>query len=163
MQSSQWRHDRRDGVANQLRLDCSLNRLFRRRSKKTSKLRVTGLCEGNSPVNGEFLSQRACNAENIFIWWRHHVTVALWTKIQPCIKTKWPPYTGRYFWMHFSSNCSSNIGGKSLTGDVEIVLQFVEYYAVTCIFRLKSWWNRLSVMERDSKFRLIFQFSLGKT
>ena len=26
-----------------------LNRLFRRRSKKTSKLRVTGLCVGNSP------------------------------------------------------------------------------------------------------------------
>ena len=25
--------------------------LFRRRSKKTSKLRVTGLCSGNSPVN----------------------------------------------------------------------------------------------------------------
>ena len=27
----------------------SINRLFRRRSKKTSKLRVTGLCIGNSP------------------------------------------------------------------------------------------------------------------
>ena len=31
-----------------------LNRLFGRRSKKTSKLRVTGLCVGNSPVTGEF-------------------------------------------------------------------------------------------------------------
>ena len=28
--------------------------LFRRRSKKTSKFRVTGLCEENSPVTGEF-------------------------------------------------------------------------------------------------------------
>ena len=28
---------------------CLLNRLFRRRSKKTSELRVTGLCVGNSP------------------------------------------------------------------------------------------------------------------
>ena len=28
---------------------CLLNRLFRRRSKTTSKLRVTGLCVGNSP------------------------------------------------------------------------------------------------------------------
>ena len=28
-----------------------LNRLFGCRSKKTSKLRVTGLCAGNSPVN----------------------------------------------------------------------------------------------------------------
>ena len=40
----QWRHNERDGVSNRRRLDCLLNRLFRRRSKKTSKLRVTGLC-----------------------------------------------------------------------------------------------------------------------
>ena len=45
----------------------------RRRSKKTSKLRVTGLCEGNSPVTGEFPAQKDSNAENVFIWWRHHV------------------------------------------------------------------------------------------
>ena len=32
---------------------------------KTSKLRVTGLCEGNSPVTGEFPAQRACNEENV--------------------------------------------------------------------------------------------------
>ena len=41
--------------------------------KETSKLRVAGLCEGNSPVTGEFPSQRASNAENVSIWWRHHV------------------------------------------------------------------------------------------
>ena len=35
----------------------------RRRSKKSSKLRVTGLCEENSPVTGEFPAQRATNAE----------------------------------------------------------------------------------------------------
>ena len=51
--------------------DCLLNRLFRRRSRKTSELRVTGLCGGNSPVTGEFRAQRASNAENVFIWWRH--------------------------------------------------------------------------------------------
>ena len=45
----------------------------RRRSKKTPKLRVTGLCEGNSPVTGEFPGQRASNAESVSIWWRHHV------------------------------------------------------------------------------------------
>ena len=32
-------------------------------SKKTSKLRATGLCAGNSPVAGEFPAQRASNAE----------------------------------------------------------------------------------------------------
>ena len=50
-----------------------LNRLFRRRSKKTSKLRFTGLCVGNSPETGEFPAQMASNAKNVSIWWRHHV------------------------------------------------------------------------------------------
>ena len=50
----------------------SLNRLFRRRSKKTSKLHVTGLCVGNSPLTGEFPTQRTSNPENISIWWHHH-------------------------------------------------------------------------------------------
>ena len=54
------------------RLDCLHNRLFRRISKKTSKLCVTGLCEGNSPVIDEFPAQSASRAENISIWWRHH-------------------------------------------------------------------------------------------
>ena len=43
------------------------------RSKKTSKFRVTGRCQGNSPVTGEFPAQRASNAENVSIWWRNHV------------------------------------------------------------------------------------------
>ena len=38
-----------------------------RRSKKVWKLRVTGLCEGNWPVTGEFATQRACDAKNINI------------------------------------------------------------------------------------------------
>ena len=38
----------RGGVSNHQRPDCSLNR-----TKKTSKLRVTGFCVGNSPVTGE--------------------------------------------------------------------------------------------------------------
>ena len=60
----QWRHNGRDGVSNHQSHDCLLNGLFRRRSKKTSKLRVTGLCEGNSPGTGEFPAQMASNAEN---------------------------------------------------------------------------------------------------
>ena len=40
--------------------------------KENIKLRVTGLCEGNSPVAGEFPAQRASNAGNVSIWWRHH-------------------------------------------------------------------------------------------
>ena len=44
--------------------------------KKTSKLRVTGHCEGNSPVTGEFPARRVSNAENVSIWWRHHDSLA---------------------------------------------------------------------------------------
>ena len=68
----QWRHNGRDNVSNHQPRDCFLNRLFRRRSKKTSELRVTGLCAGNSPETGEFPAQMASNAENVSIWWRHH-------------------------------------------------------------------------------------------
>ena len=71
--SLQWRHNRRDCVSNHQPHDCFLNRLFRHRSKKTSKLRVTGLCAGNSPEAGEFPAQMASNAENVSIWWRRHV------------------------------------------------------------------------------------------
>ena len=42
------------------------------RSKKTSKLRVNGLCVGNSTGTGEFPAQMASSAENVSIWWRHH-------------------------------------------------------------------------------------------
>ena len=68
----QWRHNWGDGISNHPPHDCLLNRLFRRRSKKTSKLRVTGLCGGNSPVTDEFPAQMASNAEDVSIWWRHH-------------------------------------------------------------------------------------------
>ena len=64
--SLQWRHNGPDGVSNHQPHDCLLKRLFRRRSKKTPKLRVTGLCEG------EFPAQMASNTENISILWRHH-------------------------------------------------------------------------------------------
>ena len=49
----QWRHNRRDGVPNHQPHDCLLNWLFRRRSKKTSKVRVTGFVRGihRWPVN----------------------------------------------------------------------------------------------------------------
>ena len=70
--SLQWRHNERDGVSNHQPYYCLLNHLFRRRSKKTSKIRVIGLCEGNSPVTGEFTAQRTSNAENVSIWLFHH-------------------------------------------------------------------------------------------
>ena len=72
------RHNERDGVSNNQPQDCLLNRLYRHRSKEASKLRVTGLCAGNSPVTGEFPAQMASNAKKVSIWWRHHVVSIAW-------------------------------------------------------------------------------------
>ena len=66
------RHNGHDSVSNHQPHHCLINRLFGCRSKKTSKLRVTGLCAGNSPGTAEFLAQMASNAANVSIWWRHH-------------------------------------------------------------------------------------------
>ena len=50
----QWRHNGRDGVSHHQPHDCLFRRLFRRRSTKISKFRVTDHCAGSSPVTGEF-------------------------------------------------------------------------------------------------------------
>ena len=52
--SLQWCHDGHDGISDHQPHYCLLNRLFRRRSKRISKLRITGLCAGNSQLTGEF-------------------------------------------------------------------------------------------------------------
>ena len=57
--SLHWRHNGRDSVSNHQSYDCLLKCLFRRRSKKISKRRVTGLCAGNSPESDEFTAQRS--------------------------------------------------------------------------------------------------------
>ena len=56
---------------------------FRRTSKKTPKLCVTSLCEGNPPVTDWFPSQRTSNAENVSIWRCHHGKRGVLTQ-------KWP-------------------------------------------------------------------------
>ena len=66
----------------------------RRRSKKTSELRVIGLCARNSPGTGEFPAQMASYAENVFIWWRHHdvmIAVTMYTERHMCLRklNKW--------------------------------------------------------------------------
>ena len=77
----QWCDNGCDGVSNHQPHDCLLNRSFRHRSKKTSKLSVTGFWARNSPVTGEFPAQRASNAENVSSWWRHHGFVCSWPKV----------------------------------------------------------------------------------
>ena len=79
-----WRHNWRNSVSNHQPHHCLLNRLFNRRSKNTSKLRVTGLCVGNSPGTGEFPAEMASNTENASIWWRHH---AVLLRLYVCVAT----------------------------------------------------------------------------
>ena len=87
--SLQRRHNARDGVSDHRGLDYLHNRLFRRRSNKTPKFRVTGFCEGDSPVASEFPAQRANNAVKVSIWWRHHGTCIMSLKI---IRSKLLPH-----------------------------------------------------------------------
>ena len=66
----QWRDNERDGVSNHQRINCLRNRLCRRKSKKTSKLRAIDLCMGNSPgvgVHAGILSLLAVVAETTSI------------------------------------------------------------------------------------------------
>ena len=68
----QWRHNERNGVSNHRRLECCILNHLLRPDQRKHWLRVTGLCVGNSPETSEFPAQRASNAENVSIWWRHH-------------------------------------------------------------------------------------------
>ena len=78
-----WRHNEHDGVSNHQPHGCLLNRLIRRRSKKTSKLRVTGICVGNSPgpVNSPHkgpVTQKMFPFDDVIILHRHlvnHMTI----------------------------------------------------------------------------------------
>ena len=94
-----WRHNGRDSVSIHQPHDFLLKRLFSRRSKKTSKLSVTGLCVENSLGTGEFPTQMASYAENASIWWRHHVLSVL---------TRWRhlkcPEKSREIKQHFPSS-----------------------------------------------------------
>ena len=67
-----WHHSGHNGISNHQPQDCLFKHLLRRRSKKASKLRVTGLCAGNLPGTGEFPAQMASNADYFSIGWRHH-------------------------------------------------------------------------------------------
>ena len=72
--SLQWRHNEPDGVSNGLPHDCLLNRLFRHiyKNKHLSSASLTILRGVHQwTVNSPHKGPR--NAENVSIWWRHHI------------------------------------------------------------------------------------------
>ena len=96
----QWRHNERDSVSNHQPHDFLLNRLFRRRSRKTPKLRVTDLCTRNSPVTDDFPAQMPSNAKIVSIWWRNPIVRKLHYEIYHCVYMLfllgWPPCQRSY-------------------------------------------------------------------
>ena len=133
-----WRHNGRDSVSNHQPYDCLLNRLFRRRSKKTSKLCVTGLCAGNSPGTGEFPVQMASNAENVSIRWRHHVVVGLTIDIA-CTRC-WPniPLARAKFMVFLWANIETlqYIFRRRVISKWNVLYRKLTAYISTAIFRI---------------------------
>ena len=78
-----WRHNDHDGVSNHQPHGCLLKRLFRRKSKKTSKLRVTGLCVGKSPgpVNSPHkgpVTRKMFPFDDVIMRWQPHSELCLY-------------------------------------------------------------------------------------
>ena len=127
MSTLQWRHNEHDGVSNHQPYDRLLNPLFRRRSEKTSKLRVTGLCVGNSLVTGEFPAQRASNAENVSIWWRHHAD----------FQNIWPTADGQtplfilLFWATYWASVGISMELKYVESSMSIVPQLCNLFKIS--------------------------------
>ena len=118
-----WPHIDHGGVSNHQPHGCLLNRLFRRRSKKTSKLRVTGLHAGNSPGTGEFPAQMASDAENVSIWWRHHDPLIIYWIDSNCNSGDWiilPSY-----WNGHLSQISENGGPiyKHYLSEIKVLMR----------------------------------------
>ena len=118
MLSLQWSYNERDGVSNHRRLDCLLNRLFRGGSKKISKFRVTGLWEGNPPVNSPYkgtVTRKMFAFDDVIMWYRSGCLKQLFIIALPYrdsakgrhfsepfeAETKWPTFSRRRFQMHF--------------------------------------------------------------
>ena len=117
--SSQWRHNGLDGVSNHQPYDCLLNRLFRRRLQKTSKLRVTGLCEGNSPYKGpitrkmfpfddvimlrRFWNRRRRLQRDVRFWRRPLQNTCVFNMVRQFVRSVTPYYFCCYFKFVFSS------------------------------------------------------------
>ena len=96
-----WRHNERDGVSIHQARDCLLNCLFKAQIKETSKPASLDFVRGIHRSTGEFPAQRASNAENVSILWRHHVL----SKTENTPRRQWPAMyaLGMKFLMNDSS------------------------------------------------------------
>ena len=66
IEALQWPQNERNDVSNHHRLDRLFNYLFRRRWKKTLKIRVIGLCGWNSPHEGA-VTRKMISSDGVFM------------------------------------------------------------------------------------------------
>ena len=125
----QLRPNRHHGISNHRRLGCLFNRLSMCRSMKTSKLCVTGFCEGNSPVTGEFPAQRASDA--VSIWWRHRENLHVFRRLCESQFKLVSVNNGVHneYWYNYSE--------RQYMGNITA-------HALTCLFEeyLRIWWRQ---------------------
>ena len=139
--SLQWRHNGHNGASNHTNHQPHhylLNRLLKYRSKKTSKLRVTGLCAGNSTVTGEFPTHRASNTEYIPIWWRHHLNNM----------GKWIPLFDQMVHMWYNPNKTTKNNIMHFMGYMEHCIQYVHIIYISSLAAWPIWdpntlWNSI--------------------
>ena len=149
----QWHHNEHDGISNHQPHDCFLlNCSFSCTSKKTSKLRVTGHCVGNSLLTVEFPAQRASNAKNVFIWWCHHIiTSYIITSILQRNSHTFGVIRVCYVHISFLPQClqpvcavlapsALKINVIPLTGKTDILLRY--FCAFSCTW---LWWQEIYV------------------
>ena len=153
-----WRHNDHAGVSNHQPHGCSLNRLFRRKPKKTSKLRVTGLCAGNSPGTGEFPAQMASYAENVSIWWRHHAPVG---SCNQCL--------GDLSWRLVDCSVSRYYTQQTIFSDMSVF--FFQVYVLKTIFcdcectgqNRGLWGNSIVILKRNLFLYLVLDYRADST
>ena len=135
-----WRHNGSDSVSNHQPHDCLLSRLFRRISKKTSKLCVTGFFVGNSPGTGDEVIMVAIynvmKLTNQNIWWLRYrpITPTLLRKLtQAELNRHWIQW-------RFSSTCV-NLFNKKATEHREKNAQGTCLVVFYCSWGCVYLWN----------------------
>ena len=104
------------------------------RSKKTLKLRATGLCAGNSPGTGEFPAQMASDTENVSISWRHHV-LSCYRLSATSVLPRWVT-EGR--WSTLKPHYWKCSGLPVLVSTHETESQTILWFHVECILNCKA-------------------------
>ena len=155
-------HNEYDVVPNQWRVDCLLNHVFRHRSQKISKLCVTGLCEGNSPVTGELpakgpVTRKMFPFHDVFMnQWHLHVSLSqtggrvicleshgdkgiLFRFVSYCIKGLWWWYIAKTLENRYQAQLNWWAWAKISTDDMrecKLISYMVKYISVPHVLKI---------------------------